>query len=237
LSQPILARDGRERARGDKEIAMTGILKNRLEPPPVSATSVGDRVGISGERLGADPHGTTPKPTPPANHGDYGRRQPHGAGQGHAAPENACVQRDRAGSLHYQTSGQAHRNEPTASSYDTRGGLRPSLAAYNRDLALICERAVTAMESIASALIAIASGRPPQDKTVPKIDQAYGTGEAARLLGLNEQTVRKYCRDRVFGTQTTGGRWVIRQSEVDRFLEGRYRIHGKGKVSLEPTSN
>ena len=215
---------------------MTDILKNRLKPPPVSATSVGDRVGISSERLVADPHGN--KPTPPANRDDYGRRQPHGAGQCHAAPVNDCVQRDRAGSLHYQPGGSDPRGEPTASSYDTRGGSRPSLSAYNIDFALLSERTVTAIEGIASALSAIASGLAAQTEQVStNNDQAYGTGKAARLLGLNEQTVRKHCRDRVFGTQTTGGRWVIRQSEVDRFLKGGYRIHGKGKVSLEPTSN
>jgi excisionase family DNA binding protein len=69
---------------------------------------------------------------------------------------------------------------------------------------------------------------PLQAEPINGLDRVYRTNEAAELLGLNEQTVRKYCRNRVFGTQTVGRRWVIRQSEVERFLNGQRRISGKG---------
>lgn len=207
---------------------MKDIVKDRREPLPVITSSAGGRGGPS-DRLATDTDGTTPKPSSPANRGSHGQHQPYSAGEGHRVLENACVQRDRAGSLHYQPGSESLRSAPATTSYDTLDGSWPILATYNGELALLCERAVTAIERIASAINSIASGRPAQAETVPRGDKAYGTGEAAGLLGLNEQTVRKYCRERVFGVQATSGRWVIRHSEVERFLQGRDRIHGKGK--------
>lgn len=85
-----------------------------------------------------------------------------------------------------------------------------------------------ALERIAAALEKLAASQGPQSQRPHQSDPAYGTSEAADRLGLNEQTVRKYCRKRVFGTQTQSGRWLIRQSEVEHFLNGQRRIHGKG---------
>ncbi len=147
----------------------------------------------------------------------------------HPAIENSRVQRDRRGGVQHAVEevGAAHR--PERSVYDTLVRSEGGAAAYNGGLAWLSERFVTAIEGIESALRRIAEGSVAQPEPVPATDCIHGTKEAARLLGLNEQTVRKYCRQRVFGTQVTGRRWVIRQSEINRYLEGRDRIHGKGK--------
>ncbi len=87
---------------------------------------------------------------------------------------------------------------------------------------------VTALERIAFSLEKVTAIQVQQANTAIATDRVYRPDEAAALLGLNEQTVRKYCRQRVFGAQTKGGRWVIRHSEVDHFLAGQKLIHGKG---------
>jgi len=91
----------------------------------------------------------------------------------------------------------------------------------------LSERNVAALERIASALEKLTAGQSQSAERSLDCDPVYRTDEAARLLGLHEQTVRKYCRQRVFGTQTKNGRWVIRGSELDHFLKGQRRIHGK----------
>lgn len=84
------------------------------------------------------------------------------------------------------------------------------------------------MERIASALEKLSAGQSLQTEQSQECDPVYKTDEAAELLELHEQTVRKYCRDGVFGSRTKSGRWVIRGSEVEHFRKGQSRIHGRG---------
>jgi len=143
---------------------------------------------------------------------------------------NSCVQRDMRGSVQHAQDEIGGSRNPERSVYDTLlRGSDGGVAAYNGGLSWLSERFVTAIEGIESALRRIAEGAAAQPEPAPTFDRVHGTKDTAQLLGLDEQTVRKYCRQRVFGTQTTGRRWVIRQSEIDSYLEGRDRIHGKGK--------
>jgi len=172
-----------------------------------------------------------PLPAPRIDGSDSARR-PRGKTDAIAdrpAMENSCVQRDRRGGVQYAMGEIVAARRPERSVYDTISNSDGGVAAYNGGLAWLSERFVTAIEGIESALRQIAAGSAAQPEPVSTVDRVLGTKETARLLGLDEQTVRKYCRQRVFGTQTTHRRWVIRQSEVDRYLEGRDRIHGKGK--------
>lgn len=60
------------------------------------------------------------------------------------------------------------------------------------------------------------------------MDPVLSPRDAAEALGLNEQTVREYCRNKVFGTRLHNGRWAIRRSEIDHYLKGQRVIHGRG---------
>lgn len=140
--------------------------------------------------------------------------------------------RDRCDPESVGTLGQRRRamnGDHNLGRYDTISGEGVGTATYNCSFRQLAERAVVALEKIASAVQTMTAGQAVQVEPVQEFDRAYGTAEAAGLLRLNEQTVRKYCRERVFGAQTTGGRWVIRQSELDHFLKGQRRVHGKGR--------
>jgi len=144
-----------------------------------------------------------------------------------AAAENTCSTGDGVDSARFPVRDARGCHEESGEAYDTLTGPPDSTGIYNSPIASLCVRAVNALEGIAVALQRMAAGQPTQSESVPAFDRVYGTGEAAALLDLNEQTVRRYCREGVFGTQMERGRWVIRQSEVDHYLRGRARISGK----------
>ena len=95
-------------------------------------------------------------------------------------------------------------------------------------LASFATGVLTELGRIATALEKLTATQMPQTDQWQDRDPAYGTGETAKLLGLNEQTIRKYCRQRVFGYQTKTGRWVIRRSEIAHLLGEQNRVQGRG---------
>lgn len=165
----------------------------------------------------------------PSSHSGSDPRLPRRALSGRAAAiaDNSCATGDGIESAWPAVRDARGCHEESGEAYDTLTGPPDSTGIYNSPIASLCVRAVNALEGIAVALQRMAAGQPTQSESVPAFDRVYGTGEAAALLDLNEQTVRKYCRERVFGTQMERGRWVIRQSEVDHYLRGRARISGK----------
>jgi hypothetical protein len=90
------------------------------------------------------------------------------------------------------------------------------------------ERMLSAMERIASALERLTPGHLPLGDQTTNDATLYGPREAATELKMNEQTVRKYCRQRVFGTLGKNRRWIISGVEIRTFREGQKRIHGRG---------
>jgi len=53
----------------------------------------------------------------------------------------------------------------------------------------------------------------------PEQDVVHGTGGAARRIGRAEQSVRNYCESgRLKAMRTSSGRWLILESEIDRFI-------------------
>lgn len=95
-------------------------------------------------------------------------------------------------------------------------------------LASIAAGVLAELGRIATALEKLVAMQAPQTDRPQNDDSVYGTRETAKLLELNEQTVRKYCRGGVFGYQTKTGRWVIRRSEIEHFRGGHNRVRGKG---------
>jgi excisionase family DNA binding protein len=58
-------------------------------------------------------------------------------------------------------------------------------------------------------------------------ERLYSTEEAAEILQLNVQTVRKHLRIRKIGGHCDrSGRWWIRQSDIEAFLTARRKVHG-----------
>lgn len=163
----------------------------------------------------------------PSSHSGSEQRLPRRAIAGRAAADNSCMTDDGNDNGRSTVRDARGCHEQSGEAYDTLTGPRDSAAIYNSPIAALCVRAVNALEGIAAALQRIATGQSAPAESLPAHDRVYGTGETAALLALNEQTVRRLCRERLFGTLTERGRWVIRQSEVDNFLRGRARISGK----------
>lgn len=84
-------------------------------------------------------------------------------------------------------------------------------------------RIATSFERMADAMV-------PQEQAAPLLDTdpCLRTGDAAKCLDLDKWTVRKYCRDGVFGTRLSNGHWVIRRSEIEHYLKGQQMVHGRG---------
>lgn len=97
----------------------------------------------------------------------------------------------------------------------------PRLTASER-IAAALERLV---EKLGVTEVKKAAPLPPE----PSIngDLVFHPRVAAKLMLLNHQTVRKHCRQGRYGFQDGSGRWWIRQSEIDHYLKGRKKIHGK----------
>ncbi len=85
------------------------------------------------------------------------------------------------------------------------------------------ERIAVSIERLAEALKPKAAPLP----IVTPPDAVCTPAQAAEILQLNEQTIREYCRKRVFGTRLSNGRWIIRQSELEQYLSGQRLVHGK----------
>ncbi len=58
-------------------------------------------------------------------------------------------------------------------------------------------------------------------------DRFFSPDEAAKLLRINIQTVRRHVRQGRYGHKDTFGRLWVRQSEIDHLLLARKKIHGK----------
>ena len=71
----------------------------------------------------------------------------------------------------------------------------------------------------------------PSEKAPLKVEQGdrgYSTAEASKLLNRHPDVVRQYCRNRVLGTRDASGKWVILQSEIEKFRTGQVLVHGSG---------
>jgi len=53
--------------------------------------------------------------------------------------------------------------------------------------------------------------------------------EAAKRLRLNEQTLMKWCRTGEMQASKLGRKWLIRKTEIDRYLHRSQLINGKRK--------
>lgn len=55
-----------------------------------------------------------------------------------------------------------------------------------------------------------------------KMEKAFGTAEAAELLGVNLRTLYKWMREGIVNArQITGtSRWIIMESEIERLRNG-----------------
>jgi hypothetical protein len=91
------------------------------------------------------------------------------------------------------------------------------------------ERIAAALERLVEKLGGIETKKPAPLPPEPSIngDRVYHPSVAAKLMLLNHQTIRKHCRQGKYGFQDGSGRWWIRQSEIDHYLKGRKKIHGK----------
>jgi hypothetical protein len=91
------------------------------------------------------------------------------------------------------------------------------------------ERIAVALERLVERLGGIETKKPAPLPPEPSIngDRVYHPSVAAKLMLLNHQTIRKHCRQGKYGFQDGSGRWWIRQSEIDHYLKGRKKIHGK----------
>jgi excisionase family DNA binding protein len=58
----------------------------------------------------------------------------------------------------------------------------------------------------------------------PASDELHGTRAAAGYLDCSEQTVRNKCeRGELRAIRTSSGRWLVSQSEIDRFKRGAWQ--------------
>ena len=91
------------------------------------------------------------------------------------------------------------------------------------------ERIATALERLVEKLDGSLVKKKTPLPAEPSIngDLVFHPSVAAKLMLLNHQTVRKHCRQGRYGFQDGSGRWWIRQSEIDHYLKGRKKIHGK----------
>lgn len=58
-------------------------------------------------------------------------------------------------------------------------------------------------------------------------DVLYSVTDVARLLKLNDQTVRRYCRDGSLGAIKIGKQWRIPASAVSELLEKKPHTEGE----------
>ena len=77
-------------------------------------------------------------------------------------------------------------------------------------------------EALKPRLLAEAASTAIQDPSLAM----HTTKEAAEAMGLHEQTVMRWCRQRKLGVKA-GSRWLISQREIEQYLRGRLLVDGK----------
>lgn len=99
-------------------------------------------------------------------------------------------------------------------------------------LKVVAANVIEVLEKIARALeklvtVVVPDTAPPVPEP-DKGDRVYSVRQAAAAIGLKEWTVRKYCRDGVFGRELGNGRYVILKGEIDAYLNRQRTVHGRG---------
>jgi predicted DNA-binding transcriptional regulator AlpA len=197
---------------------MNDIFNGWGEPSSQAELPIG-----TGERHLRDPGHIATTPNARTDKNGSARRPPSNANSfgGHPSADDRFVQGDRSGGV-YRGQGDVSQL------YDTLRGPQDVPEVYNQFIFLFA-RAVAATEGIMSLMQRLTAEQSALPEPGLGSDKVLKVREAARLLGLNEQTVRRYCRERVFGRQIKSGHWVIGKSEIDNFLQGRARTCGKKK--------
>ena len=49
----------------------------------------------------------------------------------------------------------------------------------------------------------------------------YNADEAAKAMNISERTVKQYIRDGKLSAQKVGGRWMVSEENIKRFLDGK----------------
>ena len=61
---------------------------------------------------------------------------------------------------------------------------------------------------------------PPLSPKDVDMNKLYTVNETARLLDVSEQTIRKHLREKRLSGRKIGRRWLIRGSNIRKFMEG-----------------
>jgi hypothetical protein len=61
----------------------------------------------------------------------------------------------------------------------------------------------------------------------PSEKEWFTPEETAPLLNRTPNQIRELCRKRAFGTKDSGGKWWIKESEIEAYRLGRIKVHGE----------
>lgn len=102
-----------------------------------------------------------------------------------------------------------------------RFGGPPSWASTGERIAAALERLVEKFGG------PVAEEEPEELEPSINGDRLYSPGDAAKLMRINIQTVRRHVRQGRYGLKDSFGRLWVRQSEIDHILLARKKVHGK----------